>query len=577
MGTGNVQGGGTVEEVLDRLEAAVRDLLELDLFRLGDAALLDLAKRSEVLARQVWAGQVHQVAQIDERRLFCAHGASSTAVLLRQDLRLSPGQANTRVKVARTIREVIQPSGAATPPELPIMADLLDTGELNEECCGIIARFLTGLPTDIDAATRDLAEETLVDQACMCDAATLRRVVKEVEVRIDPDGKLAKEATNRMTLEIGNRGHNGLTRVTGKLDDLTVERLKQAIMGLAAPQPGPNGERDQRSAGQRQAHAFSEVLSRFLLAGKAPSHGGIRPQVMVVMTLADFIGGTPVDKLNLEYLNLNGRPGGDRRRDADAVDGTDASAEMAGSAVEMADPAVEVADPAAEMAGSAAAVDGSAVGSTGSAGSATETGAEVVSADTGQVKHTEEPVPEGAVQELLSPGSAPGSGEDWRPNLKPADRGSPLSDPALGSACPRASYGGAFDLGTARRIACDSRIIPVVLGGDSMVLDVGRERRSVPPAIRKAATVRDLGCTFPACTVPAEWCDGHHVIPWSRGGPTSLDNCALLCGYHHTLIHQGHWIIRMAGDGHPEFLPPSWMDPYQRPLRNLVHRPQLTR
>lgn len=270
MGTGILQGGGSVGEVLDRLEAVARDLVGLDLVGLTDEALVELARRSEVLARQIWAGQVRQVREIDQRRLFSARGASSTAVFLRQDLRLSPGQANTRVRVARMVSPVVHPSGAVTGPELPVMADLLDTGELNEECCGIIARFLTGLPIDLDARTRELAEETLVDQACMGDAAALRRAVKEVEIRIDPDGKLAKDASNRMTLEFGERGRNGLTRVTGRLDDLTVERLRQAIMGLAAPQPGPNGERDQRSAGQRQGQAFSEMLDRFLRVGRAP-------------------------------------------------------------------------------------------------------------------------------------------------------------------------------------------------------------------------------------------------------------------------------------------------------------------
>ena len=43
----------------------------------------------------------------------------------------------------------------------------------------------------------------------------------------------------------------------------------------------------------------------------------------------------------------------------------------------------------------------------------------------------------------------------------------------------------------ARRLACTARIIPAVLGGDSMPLDLGRAQRLFSPAQRKALLVRD--------------------------------------------------------------------------------------
>lgn len=55
---------------------------------------------------------------------------------------------------------------------------------------------------------------------------------------------------------------------------------------------------------------------------------------------------------------------------------------------------------------------------------------------------------------------------------------------------------------------------------------------------------------------------------WVNGGPTSLDNGAVVCGFHHTLIHQGDWTMRMGTDGHPDVIPPTWIDPDQRPRRN---------
>ncbi|WP_169787753.1 HNH endonuclease signature motif containing protein [Luteipulveratus mongoliensis] len=89
-----------------------------------------------------------------------------------------------------------------------------------------------------------------------------------------------------------------------------------------------------------------------------------------------------------------------------------------------------------------------------------------------------------------------------------------------------------------RRMACDAGIVPMVLGSAGEVLDVGREVRLFTPAQRRTLWQRDQGCTFPGCTIPAQWCDAHHVVWWSRGGRTDLANAALLCQRHHTLVHR---------------------------------------
>jgi hypothetical protein len=94
---------------------------------------------------------------------------------------------------------------------------------------------------------------------------------------------------------------------------------------------------------------------------------------------------------------------------------------------------------------------------------------------------------------------------------------------------------------TIRRIACDAQIIPVVLGSDSEVLDVGRARRLFTPGMLRAMWLRDRGCTIPGCSAPPLWADAHHLIHWVDGGHTSLLNGALLCGRHHTIAHQRGW------------------------------------
>ncbi|MET8355579.1 DUF222 domain-containing protein [Micromonospora sp. NPDC005171] len=125
--------------------------------------------------------------------------------------------------------------------------------------------------------------------------------------------------------------------------------------------------------------------------------------------------------------------------------------------------------------------------------------------------------------------------------------------------------------GAVRRLACDAGVLPAVLGGNSQVLDVGRQRRLFTGPLRRALVLRDGGCAFPGCDRPPRWCDGHHIRHWADGGVTALGNAVLLCGYHHRLIHSGDWTVRIAADGQPDFLPPGWLDPLRTPRRNLYH------
>ena len=125
---------------------------------------------------------------------------------------------------------------------------------------------------------------------------------------------------------------------------------------------------------------------------------------------------------------------------------------------------------------------------------------------------------------------------------------------------------------TARRLLCDCNVIPALLGSAGEPLGIGRATRTWPTRIRRAVALRDGGRVFPGCDRPARWCEIHHIIFWVDGGPTSLVNGACLCSHHHALIHQGDWQIRMAKDGHPEIIPPTWIDPDQRPRRNHLHR-----
>lgn len=102
---------------------------------------------------------------------------------------------------------------------------------------------------------------------------------------------------------------------------------------------------------------------------------------------------------------------------------------------------------------------------------------------------------------------------------------------------------------TIRTMACDARIIPMVLGTDSEPLDRGAETRCFTPAQIKALWLRDRHCTFPGCVAPASWSDAHHLRHWVDGGLTDLTNAALLCGRHHTIVHRDRLAGRITDSG----------------------------
>src|SRR5208283_5446229 len=84
----------------------------------------------------------------------------------------------------------------------------------------------------------------------------------------------------------------------------------------------------------------------------------------------------------------------------------------------------------------------------------------------------------------------------------------------------------------------------------SQPLDLGRATRTIPPHLRTAVIQRDQHCQFPGCTQPPAVCEVHHLIPWAKGGPTSLANLRLFCRFHHQIaIHQWGWTITCHPDG----------------------------
>ena len=121
-----------------------------------------------------------------------------------------------------------------------------------------------------------------------------------------------------------------------------------------------------------------------------------------------------------------------------------------------------------------------------------------------------------------------------------------IDDHGYGTVIGSLDAGRFLSLTTTRALSCAGHLTPVVVDHHGNPVLIGRTKRLFTPAQVAALIVRDAGCTFPGCTRPADWSDAHHLIHWSDGGTTDLDNAALLCRLHHNTVHSRHLAGRLT-------------------------------
>ncbi len=130
------------------------------------------------------------------------------------------------------------------------------------------------------------------------------------------------------------------------------------------------------------------------------------------------------------------------------------------------------------------------------------------------------------------------------------------------SSTHRTAFGADLPVATIRRMACDAGIIPLVLNGATVPLDIGRSQRLASAGQRRALEAAHSTCAMPGCAVAFHHCQIHHIDYWENGGRTDLDNMVPLCSRHHHAAHEGGW--RLVLDPETRLLtasPPSHDDP----------------
>ena len=101
---------------------------------------------------------------------------------------------------------------------------------------------------------------------------------------------------------------------------------------------------------------------------------------------------------------------------------------------------------------------------------------------------------------------------------------------------------------TLERLLCNARIQAVVESASGDPIRVGRLTREPPDWMARQIRHRDKECRFPGCGA-RRFTQAHHIVFWRDGGRTDPENLALICSFHHRLVHEYGWRIERNNAG----------------------------
>ncbi|MGI8881532.1 MAG: DUF222 domain-containing protein, partial [Jatrophihabitans sp.] len=275
-----------VDRALAQLDDALTTLTGTELYRLGDEKVLEVLRRVEAHRRRLPVVDHLLVGEVEHRRLAERHCVRSTAMLLREVLRVSAREATGRVRAAERLGVREQVTGDVLPPLFPIAAAAQAAGELSAEQARVITSTVEDLPDGVQQEHHAAIERTLVAEARNFDPDTLSKLGRRIVSTVDPDGTLPddREHDRRRggTLTV-HRDGSGDLRVHFTPEAVAI--VQAVVLPLAKPRPSGDGGRDERTAGQRLHDAILDMARRLLSSGTLPTTGGTPATVLLTMTL----------------------------------------------------------------------------------------------------------------------------------------------------------------------------------------------------------------------------------------------------------------------------------------------------
>jgi Domain of unknown function (DUF222) len=269
---------GGVREALAQIRGVASGLVAAPAWPLSDADVVACLRSVHDAEQSLAAVKLHLVGEVAGRDLPGGHGATSVAVWLRSQLRVS----------IRTTRRLVELAKRAD--RRPVLDAALGSAEVNAEQAQVIATVVADLPEQVGADVVDRAEAALVEHAGRFDPDALRRLGRRVLSHVAPE--VAEEAERKALerAEAKARAGRGLTlsaagdgrvRIHGTLDAEGAAVVTATLDPLCSPRTGPAG--DDRTLAQRRADALVEVCRLALRTDTLPDHGGERPQLAVTV------------------------------------------------------------------------------------------------------------------------------------------------------------------------------------------------------------------------------------------------------------------------------------------------------
>jgi Domain of unknown function (DUF222) len=263
---------GGVREALGQIRGVASGLVNTPVWPLSDADVVSCLQSVHDVEQVLAAVKLHLIREVEGRDLPGGHGATSVAVWLRSQLRLSIRSTRRLVQVATRV------------DRRPALDAALGGAGVNAEQAQVIATVVADLPEQVGADVVDKAEAALIGHADRFDPDALRRLGRRILTHVAPE--VAEEAERKALerAEARARAGRGVTlsaagdgrvRIHGTLDAEGAAVVTAALDPLCSPRTGPAG--DERTPPQRRADALVEVCRIALRTDTLPDHGGERP------------------------------------------------------------------------------------------------------------------------------------------------------------------------------------------------------------------------------------------------------------------------------------------------------------
>lgn len=486
---GSAPNGATMDDAFAALHGAV-DLLNSAIAGSRIVTAINLQDLERAI-RRLHSAKLSLVAKADRQRVADGTGASSTGTWIATATKTTSGSGASDVKLATALEE-----------SLPVTKAALGEGELSREAAAIIARTMNQLPDGLTDGERCAVEDKMVRDARVMNPSQLGRSARfaleaanktAAEVAEHQESVLVAEerkAYQQSTLTMHDHG-DGTTTLRAKVPTPVADVLRTAVQTMISPR---------RDHLNKKSTGATEVA-----AGAVDEAHGDGPQGEGCGCLGS--------------------------RDLDLAEAATLFASDPARASEMSTSQCDCGEQPAETGGGVN-LEGAARNSDWNdldfhhkQGRALVDLLEHLDTTRLHGKVGANIVVTMTLEQALAAAKAAEFGQ-----VAGVDVG-----PSVGSVS--IDTGTLISTGAARRLACNAGILPMILGRESVPLDLGRRARFFSENQRVALATQYRECAADGCDRPYSWCELHHEDPYSTGGRTDLSLAVPLCGHHHRAIH----------------------------------------